>query len=413
MFTKLDFFIAFRYLKSKKSESFISVVSLFSLLGISLGVAALIVVMAVMNGFRIELTKKIVSFEGDIAVYSPSGQLGNYLEYAKKIKSIKEVNNIFPIVDKQGLISTDKKAPMGAKIQGIALEDLKNKHLIADNIIYGDIENFKDDFSVIIGRSLAYNLDVMVGSEIKLVSSEATSTFFGKIPKFKTFTVIGIFESGMSDYDAVAIFMPLSTAQKFYKLDNQVNLLEIHTNNPMTSNDTKFEIMHILDNTLEVNDWQNKNMPLFNALKTERVAMFMILTLIILVAAFNIISSLIMLVKDKTADIAILRTIGISRTSIIRIFLICGASLGISGTVIGVILGVSFAANIEAIKLFLESLTNVSLFNPLIYYLSELPSHIEPLDVLKIALLSLGLSLSATIYPAWRAATINPVESLR
>jgi lipoprotein-releasing system permease protein len=413
MFNKLELYIALRYLKSKKKEGFISVVSLFSLLGITIGVAALIIVMAVMNGFRNELTKKIVSFDGDIAIYSLTGEIANYPSIIAKIDTNSRIKNAYPMIQKQVLVSSSKDRNMGAQIRAMSIDDISKKKLISDNIIYGKLNDLSEDFTVIIGEGLASSLGVGVGHDIKIISPDSNQTVLGYIPRFKNFKVVGVFSAGMSDYDSIAIITSLKNAQLFFNMHDTINTIEIHSYNPLESNNTKFELMNDIPAYLSINDWQTKNLSFFNALKTERVVMFMILTLIIIVAAFNIISSLIMLVKDKTQDIAILRTMGIRRAGIIRIFFICGSMIGIIGTFAGVTLGVSFALNINQIKIFLESITETSLFNPVIYYLSELPAEIKFSDIISVVIMSLLLSFGATIYPAWKAASINPSEGVK
>lgn len=413
MFNRLDFMIALRYLRSKKTESFISVVSLFSLLGIALGVAALIIVMAVMNGFRIELTKKIISFDGDIGIYSKYGEITDYQNLVNNITNNKNIVSAYPMIQKQVLVSSGKDSTYGAQVRGITIDDLTKKKLISDNIVYGKIHDFENDFTILIGQGLAFELNVGVGDFIKLISPESSKTIIGQLPRFKSFKVVGIFQAGMSEFDSITIFMSLKNAQNFFKMHNSINTIEVHTKNPQNSHLYKFEIMNFLNNDILINDWKSKNLTFFNALKTERVVMFLILTLIILVAAFNIISGLIMLVKDKTHDIAILRTMGIKRFAVVRIFFICGALLGLIGTIIGLILGISFAMHIEQIRVFLEKFTQTSLFNPLIYYLSELPSEIQLTDILMVTSIALSTSFGATIYPAWRAASIDPIKGLK
>lgn len=412
MFKKFEFFIAARYLLAKKRDSFISVITGFSLIGITLGVASLIVVMSVMNGFRHEITSKIVSFDGDIAIFSYIGkQIDNYKEITQKLTKRTDLDKIFPVIEQQVLISHDNDN-LGVRVKAMFHADLINKYIIANNIKFGSLDNFKDD-NIIIGESLANKLGVRIDDEIKVISSKSNKTIIGFIPKFKTLKIAAIYKIGMSEYDSSVIFMPMEFARKFFKFGEGVNLIEIYSKNPEYSHITKYEISNLINNDFLVNDWQAKNASFFNALKTERVVMFIILSLIILVAAFNIISSLTMLVKDKVADIAILRTMGSNKCSIIRIFLILGMTIGFVGTIMGVIFGYLLASNIDAIKNFLESLTGTNLFNDVIYYLSKLPSKIVLMDICKVAILSFMLSILSTVYPAIRAARIDPAEALR
>lgn len=400
--------IAARYLYTKKKESFINIVSLFSLIGIAIGVAALIVVMAVMNGFRSELITKIIGFNGDISIqgYYP---ISDYKQVKDKLLLLEEVIAAIPIVEQQVLMYSNSISS-GSQVRGIEKEDILSRDII--KIVSGNLNNFTE-YNILLGETLAFNLGVGVGDSVKIVSLQTNTTVIGKVPRFKTLKVIGIFKSGMSEYDSIASFIPLSTAQTLFRMKEKVNSIEVSTKDPTISNKTKFKIMGYLDNKYPVLDWQTRNASFFNALKTERVAMFVILSLIIIVAAFNIISSLIMLVKDKTSDIAILRTIGASKGSIIRIFIITGSTLGLLGTSIGLILGISFAKNIDEIKRFLEGVTGTKLFDPLIYYLSSLPSKIIASDVIMVVSISTTLSILATIYPAWRAARLDPVKALR
>ena len=412
MISKFEFFIAWRYLKAKKQESFISVVALFSLVGTALGVAALIVVMSVMAGFREELTGRLIGFVGDINIYSKgTPTIEDYPKLVDKVNQNPEVIYSIGVIEKQVLVSANQ-INIGVQLRGVSLEDLQKKSLVSKHIIAGSLDEFKED-SIIIGKNLAYNLNLDIDDSVKIISPQTTSTFIGNIPRFKTCYVAGIFDSGMSEFDSNAIFMPLQLAQTYFKLPNQVSVIEVATKNPNDADKLGIILDNDLNHEYKVIDWKQRNANLITALKTEKVAMFVILTLIMIVAAFNIISSLIMLVKDKTSDIAILRTMGSTKKMIIKIFFICGASIGTLGTIAGVILGVSFAANIESIRQFLQMITGTTIFDPLIYYLSFLPSKIYVADVINITGISLGLSFLATIYPAYRAAKLNPATALK
>lgn len=404
-------FIAFRYLLAKKSDSFISVVSGFSLLGISLGVAALIIVMSVMNGFHLELSKKIIGFDGEIYISGQANKIFDYKEIVEKIQKIKGVKQAVPVIERQALLNYSSVS-QGVLVRAMDEESLVKKDLIAKNLITGSLENFANE-DIIIGDDLAKTLFVTVGSNIKLIVPEVNNTIIGAIPRFKTFTVKAIFKAGMYEYDSAVIFLSLKSAQTLFRLTDAVNIIQVSTNDHLNLDKIITEIKKDLPKTIRVNDWQHKNQAFFKALQTERVVMFVILALIIIVAAFNIISGLIMLVKDKTSDIAILRTMGMSRKEIISIFLICGSTIGIVGTGLGLLLGYLFANNLENIRIFLEKNTKTVLFDPVIYYLSELPCYFVINDLLTITILSLTLSFLATIYPAWRAASLDPVQALR
>ena len=412
MIKKVEYFIAWRYLKAKKQESFISVVALFSLVGTALGVAALIAVMAVMSGVRSEWTSKLIGAVGDINIYPKlSLEIDDYQDVVKSVMQNPHVVHAIPVIEKQVLISY-RQNNSGVQIRGISPEDLKKKSLVANHIIAGAIDNMVDD-GIIIGSSLARNLQVTVGDSVKIVSPQTSDIFISNIPRFKTCQVVAIFNAGMHDFDSSVVFIDMELAQVYFKILKQVNLVEV----TMMDADDSHLLLEVLNKKLKYQytliDWKQRNSAIIGALQTEKVAMFMILTLIMVVAAFNIISSLIMLVKDKTSDIAILRTMGVSKNSIMRIFFICGASIGVTGTTIGVILGVSFAKNVENIRLFLQKITGTTIFDPVIYILSYLPAQVSVGDVFTITGMSLTLSFLATIYPAYRAAKLDPATALK
>lgn len=412
MIKKVECFIAWRYLKSKKQESFISVVALFSLVGTALGVAALIAVMSVMSGVREEWTNKLIGAAGDINIYPKlSSEIDNYQDVVKSVTQNPHVINAIPIIEKQVLVSANQNNS-GVYVRGIEEKDLEKKSLVADNIIVGSLSDMPGD-GIVIGSTLASNLRVNIGDSVKIISPQSNDVFISNIPRFKTCKVAAIFHAGMQEFDSSVVFIGMELAQTYFKIPNQVNLIEITMLNAEDSD----LLLKVLDKKLDYQyfllDWKQRNSAIIGALQTEKVAMFMILTLIMIVAAFNIISSLIMLVKDKTSDIAILRTMGASKNSIMRIFFICGASIGVSGTFIGVILGVSFANNVENIRLFLQKITGTAIFDPLVYFLSYLPAQVNISDVVTITGMSLTLSFLATIYPAYRAAKLNPATALK
>jgi len=413
MIPKFELYLAFRFLKAKKSEKFISVVSIFSLIGIAIGVAALIIVMSVMNGFRTELTSKILSFDGDVTISSYNQKIANYADLIIKLEKYEEIKKAVPVIEKQVLVAKNDNN-LGVIVKGITEDELLTKRIISTNILAGAVNNFESSYNAIIGYSLAQTLNLTVGDEIKLISPTSRKTFIGTVPVFKTFKISAIFNAGMYDFDSSVIFIPLDKAQAFFGLDsNSVSNIEIYSHNPQASTNLKFKLLDSLEENLLVNDWQSKNATFFNALKTEKVVMFVILSLIILVAALNIISGLVMLVKDKVTNIAILRTIGASRKNIITVFLICGSVLGICGTLIGTFLGVTLSLQLNRVKKLVEQLTGSSIFDPVIYYLSELPVEFKTADVLQIVILSLCLTLTATLYPAYKASSIDPVKELK
>lgn len=405
-----EYFVASRYLRSKRKEGFISVIAGFSFTGIMLGVATLIIVMSVMNGFRTELISRILGINGHINVQGVE-ITRNYEAAENTIKTISEVSSVVPYAEGQVLIQT-KNISRGAVVRGMRIDDLKNNSLVGQNLVTGDL-NLLEGNRIIIGRSMATRLGLSIGSRLTLFSPEGKVSPFGTVPKTLRPMVVGIFDIGMYEYDSNFIFMPLETSQRFFNMKDQVSLLQVKLDDLNVLDTVKAEIEASLDNRAIVTDWRRTNGSFFNALEVERNVMFLILTLIILVAAFNIISSLIMLVKDKGKEIAILRTMGASKASIMRIFVLTGASVGLSGTLAGAALGVGFSMNIEHIRQFLQSLTGTELFSPEIYFLSKLPAIIDWGEVTTVIIMALVLSLIATIYPAWRAASLDPVEALR
>jgi lipoprotein-releasing system permease protein len=412
MFSKFETMVAFRYLRSKKREAIVSVIAGFSLIGVALGVAALIVVMAVMNGFHKEISSKMSGFNGDIIVKTFRGYIDDYDVIADKIRTIDDVVIASPVIEGQ-VMAVHKNFNMGALVKGMKLSDLKNKSLVAKHIIQGDIDSLNDNNYILLGYDLADNLRVMAGDPVMLISPQGTSTVIGMVPRIKTFNAGALFKSDMYAYDVGTIFMNLEMAQIYFRLKNRVNIIEVMIKDPHKSEEVVEKISALIGAEYSINDWKTINASYFNVLKTERVVMFLILTLIIIVAAFNIISSLMMLVNDKAKDIAILRTMGASRGAILRIFFLCGSLVGVAGTAIGVAIGLLFALNIDSIRKLLEKVSGNTIFDPIVYYLSSLPSDVQLNDVLLVAILSSGLAFMATIYPARKAARTEPVEGLR
>lgn len=416
MFTKFDFFVALRYLKSKRNEKFISITAYFSFIGIMLGVATLIIVMSVMNGFREELVNKILGINSHITIYPKNDTKYSYNEIIHDVKNFENVKTITPIIESQVMVLSESKTT-GAMVRAIKLDNLKEKKVVYDNIFLGNnkINNF-DENGLLLGKYLLQALDVKIGDSIKIVSPEVNITLIGTIPRIKTYKVIGTFESGIYDYDNNMIFMPFEAGQLHFRYQNAISAIELEIKDQNKIFQTKKEISDYLNNRnyeYFLVDWKDANSSFISALNVERNVMFIILTLIILVAVFNIISSLIMLVQDKSKQIALLKTIGVSNSGIVRIFLICGTFIGFIGTLFGTILGVVFATNIENIRNIMQKCFNADLFNPTIYFLNELPSKVFVGDVILIATMSLILSFLATIYPAFRASKTNPVDVLR
>jgi len=405
--------VAGRYLRSKRKEGFISVIAGFSFLGIMLGVATLIIVMSVMNGFRAELIGRILGLNGHITVYSRIGPVTHYEPLMERLAHIPGVVQVTPSVEGQGMLKIGEAAS-GVVIRGLRPEDFAKRPILSTSIVdkLPDEQAFGGDY-VAIGAAMAERFRLKPGSKIFIISARSRATPFGSMPISRAFIVGSVFDVGMYEYNSSFVFMSMDMAQLFFDVGDGVGAIEVVTADPAKVNVQRTSIENELAGEYAVSDWQDTNASFYNALQVERNVMFLILTLIILVAAFNIISSLIMLVKDKGRDIAILRTMGATRGMIIRIFFYTGATIGVAGTIGGAVLGVAFAANIEAIRQWLQNLTHTELFAAEIYFLSQLPSRLDAHDVLMTVLMALGLSFAATIYPAWRAARLDPVEGLR
>jgi len=412
MFSPFEWMMAIRYLRARRKEGFVSVIAWFSLLGIAIGVATLIIVMSVMNGFRAELMNRILGLNGHVNVYASEGTLTDYEAKAKLVLDVPGVTSASPLIEGQ-VMATNNGQARGAVMRGIRGDDLRGRAILAGNIKSGTLDDFGPDDSIVIGTEMARRLGVGVGDKVTIISPKGQATAFGTVPRMRAFRVAATFSIGMFEYDSGFAFIPLRAAQIYFQMPGIVSNLEVFVDDPNHTDLIGEDIKRALNGDARVYDWQKTNASFFNAIQVERNVMFLILTLIIVVAAFNIISSLIMLVKDKGRDIAILRTMGATRGMIMRIFFIAGASIGVFGTLGGFALGLWFSLNIETIRQWIQSITGTELFAAEIYFLSQLPAKVDPMEVLATVLMGLGLSFLATLYPSWRAARLDPAEALR
>jgi len=411
-FAPFEWMLSLRYLRARRREGFISIIAGFSFLGIMLGVATLIIVMAVMNGFRKELLDKILGLNGHLLIQPLDAPLTDWEQVAQRISGVNGVKLAAPIVEGQALASSPFHST-GVLVRGIRSVDLLKLPSIAKNIKQGTLEGFDQGQGLLIGRRLADSLSLRAGENVTLVSPRGAVTPMGTTPRIKSYKIAAVFEIGMSEYDAAFVFMPLTEAQAYFNRSGDVTAIEVYTDDPDRIQNFRKPVSDAAQRSIFMVDWRQRNATFFNALQVERNVMFLILTLIVLVAALNIISGLIMLVKDKGPDIAILRTIGATQGAIMRVFLITGASIGVVGTLLGFLVGTLVCMNIESIRQFLSWLTSTELFSPELYFLSRLPAIMDFSETTAVVLMALTLSLLATLYPSWRAARLDPVEALR
>ena len=408
MFTTAEKLITKRNLKPKKKEGFLKVISIFSFLGIMLGVATLIIVMSVMNGFRTELTEKILGFNPHITIkpYSNSITENFYSDIKNKYKKAKVIKSL----NGEGVIITSNTAK-GVLVRGINKNQIKELDLFQKNIIDGKISNFNNG-KIIIGKHLAIELGVVVGDKINLMSSASSPSLFGMVPKQSNYKIISVFSSGLYEYDKNVIFFNLNDSLSFFEKTNDDINLDIYLKDPLNADIYKNEIQEI-DPGLFVNSWSDQNKSFLSALKVERNVMFLILTLIIIVAAFNIISGLTILIKNKTKEIAILKALGLSKKSIIKSFFLTGFIIGLTATIAGVILGVTFSIYIEEIRQFLSSVFNLQIFPADVYFLDEMPSEINARSILSISIFSIIITSLASIFPSFAVAKVEPIKALK
>jgi lipoprotein-releasing system permease protein len=411
-FAHFEWMLSLRYLGSRRKEGFISVIAGFSFLGISLGVLTLIVVMAVMNGFRTELLDKILGLNGHLLIQPLESPLTDWEPVSDRVSQIPGIRLAAPIVEGQALASSPFNSA-GVLVRGMRADDLVKLGSIDRNIKQGTLDGFDQGQGVAIGRRLADQLSLRAGDNVTLVAPRGAVTPMGTTPRIKSYKVAAVFEVGMSEYDASLLYMPLTEAQAYFNRAGDVTAIEIYIDNPDRVDRFKDRVTSAAARPIFMIDWHQRNATFFNALQVERNVMFIILSLIVLVAAFNIISGLTMLVKDKGSDIGILRTMGASQGAIMRVFMITGASIGVSGTLIGFLAALLICLNIESLRRFLSWLTNTDLFSPELYFLSRLPAELDWGETSAVVVMALVLSFLATLYPAWRAARLDPVEALR
>jgi lipoprotein-releasing system permease protein len=413
-FARYEWILALRYLRPRRKEAFISVIAGFSFLGIMLGVATLVVVMAVMNGFRAELLGKILGINGHIVVQPIDSDLTDYDAVASRIAGVDGVRAALPIIEGQALATGPGGAASGVLIRGVRGPDLLGMEKISGTVENGGgLIDFDNSGGIAIGARLAENIGVATGDRVTLLTPRGAATPMGTAPRVRTYPVVAIFQIGMSEYDATYVFMPLAEAQSFFNSPDKVQAIEVYVEEPDQVGALRPLIEEAAGRPVFSTDWRQRNVTLFTALEVERNVMFLILTLIVLVAALNIISGLIMLVKDKGHDIAILRTMGATRAAILRVFFITGASIGTVGTLAGLAIGVMICANIESLRQIISWLTRTELFAPELYYLTQLPADIDGAETAAVVAMALALSYLATLFPAWRAARLDPVEALR
>jgi len=411
-FALFEWMLAGRYLRARRKEGFISVIAGFSFIGIMLGVATLIIVMSVMNGFRKELFDKILGLNGHVIVRPLARPFNDFAEAANRLNEVPGVKRALPVVEGQVMVST-QTGSSGVIVRGLRSQDLTALKSVSGNVRFGSLADFDRSGGIAIGSRLANSLNVFVGGEVTVLAPRGATTPFGTAPRVKRYPVVAIFEMGMSEYDSTIVFMPMKEAQSFFNVGDAVHVLEVVVDNPDDVDTIRPALQAAAGQDMLLNDWRQRNATFYNTLKVERNVMFIILMLIVVVAALNIVSGMTMLVKDKGRDVAILRTMGATRGAILRVFFITGASIGVTGTLAGLLLGVAVCNHMEDIRQFFSELLNTRLFDPSVYFLSKLPAEMDPTEVAVVVGVALFLSMAATIYPAMQAARLDPVEALR
>jgi lipoprotein-releasing system permease protein len=415
VFGPFERMVAGRYLRARKGERFVSIIAVFSLIGIALGVATLIVVTSVMSGFQTELVTRILGINGDITVQAYAGQkIDEYQDLVTRIRGIPHVVSASAVLDGQVLLTTNSGGARGGLVRGMTLDDLRALHPVSDHIVAGKLTDFTGDNAIIVGVGLAQSYRLRIGDPLTVISPEGAATAFGTIPRVRAYNVAAIFDAGLSDYNNSVVFMPLPAAQAFFQKPDAVTGIEIRLTDPQLVGAVMPAIAQAVQGRqLLARDWLHANDTIIGVLQVQKDTMFIVLGMIVLVAAFNVVSSLIMLVKDKRGDIAVLRTIGASSGAVLRIFMMCGAFVGVAGTVFGTIVGVLICRNIVEIQRVIERITGGQVFDSSVFMLSALPNTIDWGDVVRVVILGFALSVLATLYPSWRAARTDPVEALR
>ena len=438
-FSRFEFLVAGRYLRARRKERFVSAIALLTLIGVAIGVATLIVVMSVMNGFRGELLGKILGINGHFVVQTVSEKFDDYADVAKRLEGVAGVTYAIPYVEGQALASGTSDST-GVVVRGIDGSSIQKLGLLRDAAILGGWDQWDQGMGVAIGSRLAEKLGVTIGDPVTIINPNGTPTPFGKTAAIRSYPVNVIYNLGMPEFDSFYVYMPMQPAQSYFRLyedrlkvgatmpgvmasDDEIGAayerlyqatgVEVFVTEPDNIGGMRDKLQAGLDRPFAIADWQQRNATFFSALQEERVVMFVILSLIILVAAFNIISSLVMLVKDKGPDIAVLRTMGATRGAVLRIFAMTGFAIGLTGTLVGLVGGLLIAVNVEAIRSAISNFFNIPIFPPELFLLTALPSRIDGGEVTVVVLLSLGLTFLATLYPAWRAARLDPVEGLQ
>jgi lipoprotein-releasing system permease protein len=412
-FSAFERLVAWRYLRPRRKEAAVSIVAIISLVGVTLGVAALIIVMAVMNGFRAELLDRILGLNGHLVISAIDRPLNDYEDVSSRVSKVPGVRMVIPIVEGQALATGNIGAGSGVLVRGVRGEDFVALESISGNIKEGSVAAYLTGEGVAIGSGMASDLGLAVGDLIKVISPEGDVTPFGVTPRVKSYPVQAVFQMGMSEYDRSIIFMPLEEAQLYFNAEGVAQVIEVFIDDPDAVDSMRPAIEEAANRPMYMTDWRQRNQAFFSALLIERNAMFMILSIVVLVASLNIVASLIMMVKEKARGVAILRTMGATQASVLRVFIMAGVGVGFVGTVTGLILGVLFCLNIRHIQDFVNWISGAEVWDPTIRFLSEIPAQMDPYETASVVVLSMTLSLLAAIIPAWRAAKLDPVEALR